>query len=415
MKTVAIVGSHTRTRNEVPWDNQEIDIWVFNESASIGWPERVDGVFQMHDEPIWKNPKNRNDPKYPKWMRRPHNYPVWMLDKYKEVPASESFPLDDICDELLANLYKGEKRVRFFTSSVAYAIAQAINMGYEAIELYGVEMESETEYRYQGEGVHFWLGVAVGRGLTVRVAEKTRLFTEPLYGYEGGAYLGRKQLLERKELLQEHIEKVEKELDEINKKQGETMEQALSESDGKPGLADVNTTKEYFENLKAQERAVHDNGMAIGAMGEIVKYLEKCDEMDKETGSHMLARQEFEITAAGAKKAKDKIQEKVKVLGAEARIAWQNIEEGLKTNGDPEKLEKLSMEYHKAHQEYLKFVFELGRAKGVIAENITLLDKVDILVKAAGGMKAEDALLENMNQKLKGRIGNLKLREEIPA
>ena len=410
-KTVAIVGSHTRTRFEVPWKDKDIDIWVFNESASIGWPKRVDGVFQMHAEPVWKNPMNRNDPKYPQWMKQDHPYPIWMLDEYSEVPASESYPINDISDNnALGKLYKDGKRREFYTSSVAYAIALAIQLDYKCIKMFGIEMESETEYRYQGEGVFYWLGVARGRGVDVYISKKSRMFIEPLYGYEGGAYLGREQLLKRQVILEKNAKEVEKQLDKANQVQQATMEKAMNESGGEPGLAEVATTKQYFQNLKAQEQAVYDNGMFIGARTEIVRYLEKCDQMDKETGEHLLARQEFEITAAGAGKGKVKIQEKVKVLGAEARIAWRNIEEGIEGNGGQQKLTKLSETYHKAHQKYLEGVFELGRITGVVQENMVLLDTVDQLVKAAGGVKSEEALLaEKMTDKLKAKVNDGRL------
>jgi hypothetical protein len=187
----------------------------------------------------------------------------------------------------------------------------------------------------------------------------------------------------------------------------------LDESGGEPGLAAVDTTKQYFHNIKAQEQAVHDNGMFVGARTEIVRYLEKCDQMDKETGEHLLARQEFEITAAGAGKVQVKLKEKTKVLGAEARIAWKNIEEGIAGNGGQRKLTKLSEIYHKAHQKYLVGVFELGRVTGVVRENMTLLDSVDVLVKAAGGAKSEEALLAGkMTEKIKERVNDGRLVAE---
>ncbi|GAF93583.1 unnamed protein product, partial [marine sediment metagenome] len=275
---VVIVGSHNRTRHEVPWDEPGMDFWIFNESASIGWPKKVDALFQMHAEPVWKNPLNRNDPNYPEWIKQEHPFPIFMLDNYDEVPSAESYPLDEIRnDNTLGKLYRGEKRIEFFTSSVAYAIARAVKKDYKVLRLFGVEMESETEYKYQGEGVHYWLGVARGRGIDVYVSGKSRLFSEPLYGYEGGAYLGREQLLERQVILDEHAQKLEIELDDINEQQKGILEKSIGESNGKPGLASPESTQQFFQIIKAQEQSVHDNGMFAGARTEIVRYLEKCD------------------------------------------------------------------------------------------------------------------------------------------
>mgnify|MGYP001586964444 CR=1 FL=1 len=75
MKTVAIVGSHTRTRGEAPWENQGIPVWVFNEAGMAGWPKRVDAVFQLHNRAVVFNPNNRNEKNYPEWLRQPHPFP----------------------------------------------------------------------------------------------------------------------------------------------------------------------------------------------------------------------------------------------------------------------------------------------------------------------------------------------------
>jgi hypothetical protein len=68
MKTVAIVGSHPRTRQEFDFNRKYCDIWAFNEAVSQGWCTKADAVFQMHAPVIWKNPGNRNDPKHFEWL-----------------------------------------------------------------------------------------------------------------------------------------------------------------------------------------------------------------------------------------------------------------------------------------------------------------------------------------------------------
>lgn len=403
MKTVAIVGSHTRTRDDVPWDNKDIDIWVFNEAASIGWPKRVDAVFQMHAEPVWKNPLNRNNPEFPAWLREQHKYPLWMLDEYPEIPASKSYPLDEICDLYLPLLKKGLIKQQFFTSTVAYTVALAMFQGYECIQLYGVEMASDTEYHYQRDGVFFWLGMALSHGIEIYIPEKSRLFSEPLYGYEGGAYLGREQIIGRKELLQLEQEKVEAELERANQMQKASLDTAMDESGGEPGMAAVATTKQYLLSVKAQVDAIVKAGMFRGALEEVDRYLLKCDQMDKMSGAHLLARQEFELTAANADQLHLERKAQLDVLGAEARAAWKGLGKAVKDEQNQKILNKLSMAYGKAHQAYLESAFEVGRLHGIVQENFTLLNMVDELVKAAGGMKAEEAILESERKKTKRR------------
>ena len=72
MRTLAIIGSHTRTREAFDFNRTDADVWLFNEAYSNKenvWAKRADAVFQLHDPIIWKNPKNRNDPKHYDWLK----------------------------------------------------------------------------------------------------------------------------------------------------------------------------------------------------------------------------------------------------------------------------------------------------------------------------------------------------------
>lgn len=404
--TCCIVGSHSRNRDKAPWHNADTtDFWVFNESASIGWPKVVNAVFQMHSDPVWKNPLNRNDPHYHKWMGKEHPYPIYMLRKHPDVPSSIEYPLDEICIALLPAFFKGSNLSRYFTSSVAYALALAIYKGYERIELYGVEMESETEYRYQRDGVFFWLGIAVGRGVEVSIPGEAGLFSEPLYGYEGGAYAERVHLLPRLTVLRETMPKAQRVLDEVNALQASLIERILDDTGGEPSMAAVETTRLYWKTVKQQSQAVYDLGMLAGAEEEVLRYLRKCDEMDKVSGFHMLARQEFELTANNAGRHLEQRKGQLAVLATEARAAWAKLDEAIKDGTANEaEASRLSMAYGEAHKRFLAVNNEIGRLNGIVAENITLANVVDNLMKAAGGEKALDAILQQAEANRNGKV-----------
>jgi hypothetical protein len=51
-----------------------------------------------------------------------------------------------VCDEFLGGLRRGDAKVKYFTSTLAYEIAYALHLGFERIELYGFEMSSGDEY-----------------------------------------------------------------------------------------------------------------------------------------------------------------------------------------------------------------------------------------------------------------------------
>jgi len=78
--------------------------------------------------------------------------------------------------------------VDYFSNTVDYAIALALFYEYDAIDLYGVNMATASEWAYQKSGVDFWCGVAVGSGCKVRVfgEQSTIMKTSDglLYGYD---------------------------------------------------------------------------------------------------------------------------------------------------------------------------------------------------------------------------------------
>ena len=90
----------------------------------------------------------------------------------------DSYPLQEIIDRFGTD---------YFTSTVAYALAWAINQRYDTIDLYGVPMEHHTEYHAQKPCVEFWVGVAKGAGITVNIHDEytTLLKSDDgkLYGY----------------------------------------------------------------------------------------------------------------------------------------------------------------------------------------------------------------------------------------
>lgn len=191
---VCIVGSNKLTLPLVDW-GQDADYWVFNEMAAFPWAKKVTGVFQMHVPAIWRNTKNTNHAGHYAWLQEKHGYPIYMQDAYPDVPDCEKYPFDEICAALLPGLSrKSGEGVRYFTSSAAYALALAIYKGYKEIEIVGIEMASDTEYARQRDGVTFWMGIAIGRGVRVTLQDKSLLLRGHLYGYTGEVTLQRQRL-----------------------------------------------------------------------------------------------------------------------------------------------------------------------------------------------------------------------------
>ena len=181
MKKLAIVGAQERTRNNAPFDNPEYDIWVVSNWANAEWAKRVDAVIEVHNQGIYKN--HPKDPAYWYWLQNNETATVYMQYPDKSVPRSVEMPIEEL-QALTDNLHVLGQSAQVINSSIAFALALAIHLGYEQIDIYGVEMAASSEYRSQQPIFAFWVGYAAGKGIKLNVNCTEGLFIQPLYGYE---------------------------------------------------------------------------------------------------------------------------------------------------------------------------------------------------------------------------------------
>ena len=67
----------------------------------------------------------------------------------------------------------------YFTDTMCYMIAYAIDKGYRKIRLYGVDMMDRDEFKYEKYGIEYWIGFARGRGIEVTISEGSLLLQNP--------------------------------------------------------------------------------------------------------------------------------------------------------------------------------------------------------------------------------------------
>ena len=85
-----------------------------------------------------------------------------------------SYPLKAIME------WSGSK---YFTSSIAYMVAYALFTGATEINIFGVDMEHDTEYATQRPCLAYWIGFARAKGCNIKVMSV--LDERPfLYGYD---------------------------------------------------------------------------------------------------------------------------------------------------------------------------------------------------------------------------------------
>lgn len=397
-KTLAIVGSHVRTREFAPWDRKFVDIWVFNEAVSLTtqgqqWVKRCDALFQMHKPVIWKNPENRNDPKHYEWLQKKQPFPIYMLEKYPDVPSSVAYPLDEVCKKLTPTLVKGhgkeEDPIQYFTSGPAYAVALAGYMGYEEVRIFGIEMETNTEYTYQRDGVYFWIGVLQGRGIKVVVHPLSNLFRALLYGYEGDAFVGKDEMIFRRDNWLKGLPAAQAQFDAANREQKATLEATAR---GRGNLEELR--KRYMLSIKQQARACVSLGETQGAIEENERFIKQAESMESAAGEHQFSRQQFEQVLAKGRETAEVVQQKIAQVGARAQDALKRMNEAIKQEGiSNEEIERIALEYGKAHVEYMQTILRHAYITGAMKENEYYLYRIDELVKAAGGEKSEAAML----------------------
>lgn len=201
-KKVAILG-FTGTRKMAPYHDPEFEVWGLNDLYRFKAPDDVqrwDRWFEIHTLKCIKemaetmlavNAGREALPTAEEYFKAlsswGKNVPVYMIEKFKEVPNSVAYPLEEILNEFKPCFLR-EDRARYFTNSISYMIALAIYEGFEEIHIYGVDMATnavDSEYAKQRPSCEFWLGVAVGRGIKIEIPDESDLLKARfMYGFE---------------------------------------------------------------------------------------------------------------------------------------------------------------------------------------------------------------------------------------
>jgi len=372
--TVAIVGSHPGTSRNFDWNRTDCDIWVFNEALNTDWCKRADGVFQIHKPVIWRSATNRNDPKHYDWLKSGETPAIFMQEDYQDVPKSEKFPLMEIFE-------KFPQAEKYFTSSVAYALAMATYKGYKIIEVYGVEMETQSEYGHQRVGVAYWCGIAAGLGIYVDFHSPT-FFTSPLYGYEGDVKIPLDHY--RKRINDNNTHKVG--ADSMLNKVKMMIENILHEFT-KTYKADLSQLDDF---VRAAGQNSHNLGMFNGFVNINQHYLDKCEKMEEESGTYLIVKQEYESQAQGAAK---------RLMPAEAMFnssgtSLMKERDKFDTNKERAVREKIVADFKKGFEAWLSIAQEVGKLHGIRDENARLMQMVDQLMKSLGMTEEDIASVE---------------------
>lgn len=188
MKKIALVGSAPSSVHLAPYGNPEWEVWACSPGA---WPvagPTAKKWFELH----------RWEPGQP-----------WMSVEYCEflnnfggevitVGHIESIKHNKTLDvEYLVDKYGPY----FFTSSLAWMFAMAIDEGATSIGLWGVDMAATEEYGFQRAGCQYFGQLARQMGIEVGVPPESDLFRPaPLYGVCEHSHNWKKTIAREREL-----------------------------------------------------------------------------------------------------------------------------------------------------------------------------------------------------------------------
>lgn len=182
-KTVAILGNASRTREFAPFDDPAVDIWPMSIHAWTA--RRCTAVLEMHDDVMSGERWNQypDTQQYREWLKETA-LPVYMHHPHPQIPASIVYPRQQIAAHFCNHLWKGEEELKkLFGGTASYGLALALHLGYQRVEIYGIELSSRPTYDEERDMFFFWMGKATALEVDVVIHENSRLVCELLYPF----------------------------------------------------------------------------------------------------------------------------------------------------------------------------------------------------------------------------------------
>jgi hypothetical protein len=202
-RRIAIVGKAPSSLAMAPYHDDSWQIWTLSDLVLCRQAPRYDVHFELHNHEIIK----RERLPYWQWLCNAAHKPLYLRSPSEEIPAALVYPKEEIVGAF------GD----YFTNTVSWMLALAINMQPAEIGVWGVDMATSDEYRAQRPSCEFFLGVAAGRGIAVTLpAQCDLLKTAGLYGFDDHASAMHAKWKARRKELQERIAVAESQADAAN-------------------------------------------------------------------------------------------------------------------------------------------------------------------------------------------------------
>ncbi len=171
MKDKVIILGKSLSGKDATLDNDNFEIWGLNDSYNMYPIEKFNAWFEIHTiEEINKIDNHFEDLSKIK-------IPIYMQEHYDYIPYSIKYPKEEMLN----------KYGLYFTSTIAYMLALAIEKDFKEIHMYGVDLLHTEEYEQQRGAVEYFLGIAKGKDIKIVLplgCPILKPFDGKLYGYE---------------------------------------------------------------------------------------------------------------------------------------------------------------------------------------------------------------------------------------
>jgi len=186
MKQVVLLGTAPSSFGLAPFGNKEWDIWACSPGTQAA--SRVDRRYEIHR---WEPGQEWFSEAYIRTLKECKG-PVRMMTQVDEVPN---------CSVIDWEAHVEMFGKYFFTSTLAWMMADAIVEGYEKIAFYGVDMAATSEYHDQRMGCQYFAMLAASMGIEVGVPPESDLLRPaPLYGVAEHSHLWIKETARAREM-----------------------------------------------------------------------------------------------------------------------------------------------------------------------------------------------------------------------
>lgn len=176
---------------KAPFQDRDAEIWSLNEAYDLRLPTdgsspweapRREGRLRWFEIHIREGEYEGNPFAHSRNQSNEHaakmaamGCPVYMQQHWDDIPMSVPYPVQPVL----------RKYGRYFTNSISWMIALAIEESFTEIGLYGVDMATTTEYGYERPSCEYMLGWVRALGIRLVMPDECDLLKSAfLYGFE---------------------------------------------------------------------------------------------------------------------------------------------------------------------------------------------------------------------------------------